>query len=319
MLAARQLCGKQLTIIKIMSYPNRWLGTEVRHLIALEAVAATGSFSGAARQLGYTQSAISLQIGQLERISGNRLVDRRGGRHPVTLTPAGRRLVRHSRAVLDQIRAAEADLAALAAGAAGIISLGTFQSISARLLPGSLRRLRNTRPLVEVQLNEAPHEEQLGLLAAGQIDLAFVLLPVDGPFHTRELMPDPFIFISPADSPAGYRVPSLTQLARRSLISWQHGPLSFEAVLRAHGHEPRVVLRTDDRVTVQELVAAGLGAAVIPRLALRLPDPRLSAVDVSRHIPPRKIGLAWHRDREPQPGMHALIGSIEAEAQEAAR
>lgn len=293
----------------------------MRHLIALEAVQAVGSFSGAARQLGYTQSAISLQIAQLERISGVRLVDRRGGRHPVTLTRAGQQLVRHSRAVLDQIRAAEADLAALAAGESGTISLGTFQSVSARLLPASLRRLRKTRPLVAVQLNEAPYEEQLGLLAAGKTDLTFVLLPVDGPFLTQELMPDPFLFISPAHSPkqAGHKVPSLTQLARSSLISWQRGPLTFETVLRVHGHEPHVVLRSDDRATVQELVAEGLGAAVIPRLALHLPDPRLSAVDVSRHVPPRRIGLAWHRDRELPPIMHALIGSIQAQAEETAR
>lgn len=301
-----------------MSFPNRWLGAEVRHLIALAAVEETGSFSGAARELGYTQSAISLQIAQLERIAGNRLVERRGGRHPVTLTRAGQRLIRHSRAVLEQIRAAEADLAALAAGEAGVISLGTFQSVSARLLPASLRRLRRTHPLAEVQLNEAPHEEQLELLAAGTTDLTFAILPVDGPFETRELIQDPFLFISshPPSKKAGTRLPSLTQLARRPLISWQRGPLTFEAVLHAHGHQPRVVLRSDDRVTVQELVAEGLGSAVIPRLALHLPDPRLVTVDISRHIPPRRIGLAWHRDRELPPIMHSLIGSIEAQVKE---
>jgi molybdate transport repressor ModE-like protein len=303
-----------------MHFPNRWLGTEVRHLIALEAVEAAGSFSGAARELGYTQSAISLQIAQLERIAGHRLVERRAGRHPVTLTRAGQRLTRHSRAVLDQIRAAEADLAALSAGEAGTICLGTFQSASARLLPAALRRLRETRPLVEVRLNEAPYEEQPALLASGKTDLAFALLPVDGPFETRELMQDPFLFISPAHPPkeANNRLPSLTQLARRPLVSWQRGPLAFEALLRAHGHQPHVVLRSDDRATVQNLVAEGLGAAILPRLALHLPDPRLVAVDASRHIPPRRIGLAWHRDRDHPPAMHALIESINAQAEQTA-
>jgi DNA-binding transcriptional LysR family regulator len=279
-------------------------------------VEAAGSFSGAARELGYTQSAISLQIAQLERIAGSRLVQRRGGRHPVTLTRAGQRLIRHSRAVLDQIRAADADLAALAAGEAGTISLGTFQSVSARLLPASLRRLGETHPLVDVQLNEAPYEQQPALLAAGQTDLAFVLLPVDGPFETRELMHDPFLFISPAHPPkeANNRLPPLAQLARRPLISWQSGPLTVEALLRAHGHEPHVVFRSDDRATVQNLVAEGLGAAVLPRIALQLPDPRIVAIDASRHIPPRRIGLAWHRDRDHPPAMCALIESISAQA-----
>lgn len=320
MLTCGQLCDKRDNIISIMSYSNRWLGTEVRHLIALEAVEAAGSFSGAARELGYTQSAISLQVAQLERIAGTRLLERRGGRHPVALTRAGQRLIRHSRAVLDQIRAAEADLAALATGEAGTICLGTFQSVSARLLPASLRRLHETHPLVEVQLNEAPYEQQLALLAAGKTDLAFVLLPADGPFETRELMQDPFLFISSAHSLKGAknRLPSLTQLARRSLISWQRGPLAFEELLRAHGHEPHVVLRSDDRVTAQNLVAEGLGAAVIPRLALHLPDPRIVAVDASRHIPPRRIGLAWHRDRDHPPVMRALIESIRAQAEQIA-
>ena len=297
-----------------MSDRDRWLGVEVRHLVALEAVVAARSFVGAARRLGYTQSAVSLQIAGLERIAGSRLLERRGGRHPVVPTPAGERVLRHARHLLDELRATEADLTALAAGEAGRVSVGTFQSAAARLLPGTLRRLRASHPLVEVRLDEAPHAQQLERLAAGQTDVAFALLPVEGPFEARELLRDPFLFIAARQRPpSAGRLPSLAQLARMPLISWQRGPFTLEVLLRGRGHDPHIVLRSDDSATVQGLVAAGLGAAVLPRLALHLPDPRLLVLDASRHLPPRSIGLAWRHDRELTPVVLAFVHAVEAE------
>ncbi len=77
--------------------PDAFLGIELRHLAALEAVATEGSFGRAALKLGYTQSAISQQIATLERLVGERLVERPGGPRPVTLTEAGAILLRHAR------------------------------------------------------------------------------------------------------------------------------------------------------------------------------------------------------------------------------
>src|SRR5438270_9585830 len=98
---------------------NDWLGVQLRHLAALEAVGRTRSFGGAARALGYTQSAVSQQIAQLERIVGQRLVDRPGGPRPVALTEAGTLLLRHADAIVAQLDAAQADMAALAEAAPG--------------------------------------------------------------------------------------------------------------------------------------------------------------------------------------------------------
>src|SRR5258705_1971693 len=97
---------------------DRWLGVELRHLAALEAVGRTRSFGGAARELGYTQSAVSQQIAQLERNVGQRLVDRPGGPRPVHLADAGPLLLRHADAIVAQLDAAQADLAAVSARAA---------------------------------------------------------------------------------------------------------------------------------------------------------------------------------------------------------
>src|SRR2546430_16161911 len=96
-----------------------WLGIDLRHLAALEAVARTRSFGRAARELGYTQSAVSQQIAQLERIVGQRLFDRPGGPPRVEPTEAGLLLLRHAAAILPQLDAARAPMGAPAPGEAG--------------------------------------------------------------------------------------------------------------------------------------------------------------------------------------------------------
>src|SRR5437868_13585139 len=106
--------------------PDRWLGIELRHLIALEAVSREGSFGRAAGRLGYTQSAVSQQIAMLERIVGERLVERPGGPRPISLTEAGELLLRHAQSIVSRLEAAHADLAALRAGEAGAPRAGTL-------------------------------------------------------------------------------------------------------------------------------------------------------------------------------------------------
>ena len=129
-----------------MNFPNQWLGVEVRHLVALEMVLSERSFAGAARKLGYTQSAVSVQIALLERIAGTQLVVRPGGRRLVSATAAGERLRGHARRLIDQIQAAESDLTALAIGEAGVVRIAAFQTASMRLLPPALARLSANSP-----------------------------------------------------------------------------------------------------------------------------------------------------------------------------
>src|SRR5437588_11103456 len=104
--------------------PDSWLGVELSHFAALQAVAAAGSFGRAADRLGYTQSAVSQQIATLERIVGEKLVERPGGPRPISLTEAGHLLLRHADSIVSRLQAAQADLQALRAGEVGTLRGG---------------------------------------------------------------------------------------------------------------------------------------------------------------------------------------------------
>ena len=188
-------------LISIME-PDSWLGVELRHFAALQALADEGSFGRAAERLGYTQSAISQQIATLERIVGERLVERPGGPRPVSLTEAGRLLLRHAASIVARLQAAQADLQALRAGEAGTLRVGIFQSAGARVLPEIMRRFTEQWPQIEVTLDELEDDAIADAVERGEIDVGFVLLPVgDHPLETVELLRDPYVLIVPADSP----------------------------------------------------------------------------------------------------------------------
>ena len=297
-----------------MKDPDSWLGVEVRHLAALDAIARERSFSGAARTLGYTQSAVSQQVALLERIVGERLVERSGGPRPVSLTPAGELLVRHGRRVVDQLAAARADLAAWSAGSAGELRIGTYHSVGAKILPRVVGGLAAALPDVHVALVEAPDEGQLlGLVERGELDLTFMLFPLTaGPFVAVQLLRDPFLLLVAEDSPlgAGGAQPTLAEVARLPLIAYDR----VRDVTRPETHlrgTARVVFRSNDDETIHGLVAAGMGAALLPQLSVDRAYPGVRALEIDVGLPPRVIGLAWHRDRDLLPAAREFVATTE--------
>jgi DNA-binding transcriptional LysR family regulator len=293
--------------------PDLLHGIELRHLIALQAIGETGSFGKAATLLGYTQSAVSQQLASLERAVGEKLVERPGGPKAVSLTEAGVLLNRHAEAIVGRLKAAQADLAAYAAGAAGPLRVGTYQSVSSRLLPALIRRYKDAWPKVDVQLSESAIDDELeGRLERGEVDLSFVMLPVmSEALEAEELLVDPFVLIVPTDSPlAGRKTPpTLREIAEYPLIGYRQcrSMESVETAMRRAGCEPNIVFRTDDNGTVQGLVAAGVGVALVPRLTLQPTDGTLEVIDMSKLLPPRLIGVAWHRDRYRTPAARAFV------------
>lgn len=279
-------------------------GIEIRHLAALEAVADEGSFRRAAARLGYVQSAISEQIAALERLVGRRLVERSPGAGDAELTEAGEVLLGHGRAILARVKAAEADLGALDEASFGTLHLGIYQSVGIRILPRLLQRFTPEWPGVRVLPQESPTDAGLlGLVENGELELSFADLPVpDGPFESVELMQDPYVLLVSASSPlAGARSAGVDDLAELPLIGHTTCRVfpRVEAQLRALGVEPTIVFRSDIIGTVQALVAAGVGSAIVPRLTVDTTDERTCMIELDGGMPvsPRRIGLFWHRDR----------------------
>ena len=291
--------------------PDSWLGVELRHLAALEAVAREGTFGRAARSLGYTQSAISQQIQTLERIVGERLLERPGGPRAVSLTEAGVLLLRHAESIIARLHAAQADMAALSQGEKGALRVGTFQSVGAKVLPEVMRRFLDAWPRVQLDLTESSSDDELlRLVERGELDLGFTMLPsLDGPFETVELLRDPYVLVVPASSELAGRVSAgladlddLTLIANRACRSTRLA----EDELVQRGVAVGVAFRSDDNGTVQGLVGAGFGAALVPLLTVNRSDERVSVLELEPEIPRRRIALAWHRDRHRSPAARAF-------------
>jgi DNA-binding transcriptional LysR family regulator len=281
---------------------NGFLDIELRHLAALQAVAEEGSFGRAATRLGYTQSAISQQIATLERIVDARLVERPGGPRRVYLTEAGNMLLRHADGIVARLHAAQADLAALARGTSGPLRIGTYQSVGNKILPALLRRFSAQLPEIQIELRESHADDDLlTAVERGELDLTFTMLPpTEGPFEVVELMRDPYVLLVPADSPLAAKTQvSLRDIGQQPLVA-NKACRSVEQVhehMRARGIETNIIFRSDDNGTVQGVVAAGLGVALVPRLTVDESDPAVSVVDLGGRVPDRLIGIAWHRDR----------------------
>jgi DNA-binding transcriptional LysR family regulator len=289
-----------------------WLGVELRHLAALEAIATEGTFGRAAEKLGYTQSAISQQIATLERLVGERLIDRPGGSRPVTMTEAGRILLRHAESIVARLKAAQADLAALSSGESGSLNIGTFQSVGAKILPEMLRRFRAAWPDVKIELGESHVDRELAeMVERGELDVAFVQLPLDNPsLETIEVLRDDYVLVTSADSPigAGHR-PTLREIAEQPLIGYRNCRATEILVdqLRATGREPHFVFRSDENGVVQGIVASGIGIALVPRLAVDENDAAIRIVELGPRIAPRIVGIARHRDRYHSAAARAFV------------
>ncbi|UUU24431.1 LysR family transcriptional regulator [Streptomyces sp. DSM 40750] len=248
---------------------------EARHLRVLRAVAATGSFSAAGRELGCTQPAVSQQIKALESSVGTPLLVR-GGRE-MRLTQAGEALVRHAAGILAGLTAAEEEVAAIAGLRAGRVRLVSFPSGSSTLVPTALAALRAAHPGTRVSLEEAEPPRSVEMLREGDCDiaLAFRYEGAAGAEEWDDLVVRPLL----KDRLVGL-VPQRHRLAHARSIGI--GELAGEAwiagcprcrgqlvrVCESAGFTPRIDFATDDYPAVVGLVGAGLGVAVLPELAI---------------------------------------------------
>ena len=275
---------------------------ETKHLVALAAVAEEGSFSRAGDVLGFSQSAISQQIAALERAVGTPVFDRPGGPRPPTLTPAGRLLLRHAGAVLDRLAVAVEELDELRAGTSGRLAIGTFQSVSVQLLPQLLGRLREETPRLDVRLIEEEVMDLADRVVSDELDLAFAVGPVtDDRVESLLVRLDPMVVVVPpswveegAESFALQGLVGQPMIGQSVMDSCQR---RIDAGLQGAGVDPSYVFRTNDNGAVQAMVRAGIGASVMPLLAVDVADPGVRVLRPVPELPVRRIELVWRRGR----------------------
>jgi len=288
---------------------QRFRDLEVRHLIALDAVATEGTFGRAAERLGYTQSAISQQIAALEKVVGGKLFDRPGGPRPVELTPLGTEVLDAARDLLTRVESAGHRIDRFRSGEVGQITIGTFQSTSAAVLPLVIGRLRHKFPSAEVRVFETDHDYELFEgLANGDLDVSFLVGDIGPGFESRHLMEDPMVLLAPKDRfPAG--PVSLKTLAQEPTIG-QHSnscQLTCEMGLREVGIVPNYVFRTNDNGTVAAMVRAGMGVAYMPALCVDSFEYGISVHATEPKLEPRTISIAWRSGRTLSPIAERLI------------
>jgi DNA-binding transcriptional LysR family regulator len=276
---------------------------EIRHLVALDAVATEGTFGRAAERLGYTQSAISQQIASLERLVDGKVFDRPGGPRPVELTPLGSRLLDAARELLARVDAIAEDLDRFRTGEVGRITVGSFQSVSATVLPLVVGRLRAEHPEVEIRVFESDADGELEqALGRGELDVSFIVGDWPDQYEQLHLLDDPFVVLTrPGQFAPG--VLSLAQIADEPMVGQHHNScqLMNEAGLRAAGLEPNYVFRSNDNGTVAAMVRAGMGVAVQPLLCVDPDDPRVELHPIDPPMPDRSVSIAWRADRTRSP------------------
>lgn len=255
-------------------------------LSSLLAVLRAGSFAEAAREIGYTGSAVAQQIAALERQLGIALFERdaRG----VRPTPAAVLVAERSAVILSEWASLARDTALLRDGHAGVLRVGAFPTAAARVIPLAISRIARQRPDVEVHLHEGEPAELVELLESGRIDVALVYRyssseppPAWGAHYRPErLIVEDLLVVMPESHRLSEPDPvELDQLAEQPWISTRDGTGAVALLHRLcsdHGFEPTIAHSTNDYDVIHGLVASGLGIALVPTLAFR-PLPGVSA------------------------------------------
>jgi DNA-binding transcriptional LysR family regulator len=274
-----------------------------------------GSFSGAADALSYSQSAVSQAIATLEGELGVALIERnRGGVRP---TAAGAALAGHVGGILAHIETAEVEIAAIAAGRGGRLRTASFPTAGATLMPQAIAAFRASHPGVEVTLAEGEPEEIAPRLRAGEFDLV-LLFEFEGAgerlgagMKRFELLEDPLHLTLRWDHPLADRKKlALGDLREDSWVQTSASSPCARHVVRscnAAGFEPRVSFESDDYQTVQGLVAAGVGVALTPQLALSTVRPDIQVRALHPSSPVRKVFAATPRAAAVTPAVATML------------
>ncbi|MEU6594872.1 LysR family transcriptional regulator [Streptomyces sp. NPDC046881] len=295
----------------------------LERLRTLDALARHGSVSAAAEALHVTTSAVSQQLGKLEREIGQQLLAKNG--RGVRLTDAGRLLSEHAGRILSQVELAESDLEAHRGQVVGELRLSAFPTAARGLFPAALGALRTEHPGLRVRSSELEPENGIAGVVRGDLDLAVVLdwynkpMPVPDGLVKAPLLDDP----AEVAMPVGHRLADrdeveLTEFAEDEWITWGEGEFCHEWLmftLRSKGVEPIVGHRAGETHTQLGLVAAGLGVCIAPLLG-RHPVPDGVVLVPLRQRVRRHVYVVWRADADRRPSIRAAVEALRTAARE---
>ncbi len=298
-------------------------------LLAVHAtVVDIGSLTGAAAAMGYTTSAVSQQLARLERQAGVPLYEKSG--RGVRPTPAGLLLAEHAERVLREVAEAEAALADLRAGRTGRLRIVSFHSAGESLLPPAVAELLRAVPGVHVMPIVDETVGALKRLRAGEVELVVVVEE----FGRGEQPEDDLLRWHLLDDEYRVLLPHDHQLARRRTVPLEDldssdwiittGPVDYvrEATVAACGRAgfvPRVVAEADEFPVTQGYVAAGLGVALVPQIALGALRSGVTVRRLNSPPPPRHIWLATRPALTQQPAVTRMVEALRGSAVRAIR
>ncbi|MEV6183417.1 LysR family transcriptional regulator [Streptomyces sp. NPDC052015] len=283
----------------------------------LRSVVGSGSVTAAAARLGYTPSAVSQQVAALEKEAGVELLERVG--RGVRPTAAGLVLTEYADAIGRQVAEAEAALADLVAGRTGRLAVRYFATAGAGLVAPAVARVREAHPGVRVELKLAEPGEALADVKEGRADLALLVRAGTGEgVRLVPLLDDPYLAVLPRGHRlAGRRSVRLAELAEEPWVGSEWPGPCLDAQLdacAAAGFRPRFVVESEDYVTAQGFVAAGMGVALVPRLGLGTRHPGVVVREVRDPVPVRGIQAAVRESAPPQTALDHFLDALRATA-----
>lgn len=285
---------------------------ELRNINTFLHIAELHSFSSAARELGYSQSAVSAQIAQLEAELGAPLFDRVG--KTVRLTDAGQTFQSYARSLLVTAQQAKAALQP-ARAVSGTLRVALADSVCSTFLPDLLQQFHALCPQVELVLRTATADEMLRLLGTNQIDLAYTLdQPLLLPSLTLAVnVPEPVCFVAPAGHPLAQdtAVP-LDVLAQQEFLLTERGMSYRDALdqcLAARGLAVHPYLELGSAALLCQMVERGMGLSFLPEYIVRpaLAAGRLVRLNVPDCTVTMHRQLFYHKDKWFTPQMKAFI------------
>jgi DNA-binding transcriptional LysR family regulator len=288
----------------------------LERLQALHAVSTFGSVTGAAEALRLTPSAVSQQLGKLQRDVGQRLIEPYG--RGVRLTPAGTLLAQRAHAILSEVENAESELDRQRNHVIGDLEIAGFATAARAILPQTVARLRKQHRQLKLRVSERQPDEAIRLVVAGHLDLALVNDWMNAPLVLPDgvqralIMNDPVDLAVPADHPlAGRASVELTELSAEPWITWPYGAICHEwltQTLRQHGLTPEVTHTAEEHQTQLAMVAAGLGIAVMPRLG-RGPAEGVAIITLKPSFS-RQIYAIWRTLASDRPAIAVTVSAI---------